>query len=92
MAGTPQKTATYGPKDFIHPIRGFDMMSCLIRSKFLSVQAQHYAERTFFSQVITLTIFHLLNWKPSYKMKRVEVILLGFIPYVMLQINCLFRN
>ena len=92
MAGTPQKTATYGPKDFIHPIRGFDMMSCLIRSKFLSVQAQHYAQRTFFSQVITLTIFHPLNWKPSYKMKRVEVILLGFIPYIMLQINYLFRN
>ena len=82
MAGTPQKTATYGPKDFIHPIRGFAMMSCLIRSKFLSVQAQHYAQRTFFGQVIILTIFHPLNWKPSRKLKQVEVMLLGFILFI----------
>ena len=82
MAETPQKTANYGLKDFIHPIRGFAMMSCLIRSKFLSEQAQHYAQRTSFSQMIILTIFHPLNWKPSHKMKRVEVILLGFILFI----------
>ena len=75
MAGAPQKTATYGPKDFIHPIRGFAMMSCLIKSGFLTVEAQHYAQRTFFGEVITLTIFHPPNSKLSHKIKRVEAIL-----------------